>query len=88
MVVAVQDEAYRYGKNYLSVLRRIGVSRRYLRFGIRGSFACVGYVGRRQYWIKQISHKRKRGPSVLRIRVPRPRSKYTYGTNRGFNFNC
>ena len=70
MVVAVQDEAYRYGKRVLNVLRRIGAKKRNFRFGVRGSYAIIGNVGRRRYWIKEVSRRRKRGPSVLRVRIP------------------
>ena len=77
VLVAVQDEAVYRAKRYLSVLRRIGISTRYLRFGYRGSFACVGYVGRRPSWFRQISHRRRRGPSVIRIRIPRYGGRYT-----------
>ena len=77
MLVAVQDEAVYRAKRYLSVLRRFGVKRRYLRFGYRGSFACVGYVGRRPSWFRQISRRRRRGPSVIRIRIPRYGGRYT-----------
>ena len=70
VLVAAQDEAFYRARRYLPVLRRIGVSRRYLRFGFRGSFACVGYVGRRPSWFRQISHRRRRGPSVIRVRIP------------------
>ena len=77
MVVAAQDEAYNKGKSYIKVLRRIGLRTRQLKFDYRGSLAIVGYVGRRQYWIKQTSNKRRHGPSVIRVRIPRT-GKYTY----------
>lgn len=72
MVVAAQDEAYRYGKRYLNVLRRIGArGGRNFRFGFRGSYALIGYVGRRKYWIRETSRPRRRGPSSLSVRIPR-----------------
>ena len=71
MIVAAQDEAYRYAKRYLNVLRRIGArGGRNFRFGFRGSYALVGYVGRRKYWIRERGRRRGRGPSTLRVRIP------------------
>ena len=71
MVVAAQDDAYNHGKSYIKVLRRIGLRKRHFKFGYRGSLVIVGYVGRRQNWVKQVSHKRRRGPSVIRTRILR-----------------
>ena len=71
MAVAVQDEAYRFGRRYLNVLRRIGArGGRNFRFGFRGSYALIGYKGRRKYWIRETSRKRKKGPSSLVARIP------------------
>ena len=71
MVVAVQDEAFRFGRRYLNVLRSIGArGGRNFRFGFRGSYALIGYKGRRKYWIRETSRPRRRGPSYLRVRIP------------------
>lgn len=74
MAVAVQDEGFRFGRKYLNVLRRIGARGRKFRFGYRGSYALVGYRGRRRYWIRETSRRRRRGPSALRVRIPLTRS--------------
>lgn len=71
VVVAVQDEAFRFGRRYLNVLRSIGArGGRNFRFGFRGSYALIGYKGRRKYWIRERSRPRRRGPSYLRVRIP------------------
>lgn len=72
VVVAVQDEAFRFGRRYLNVLRSIGArGGRNFRFGFRGSYALIGYKGRRKYWIRETSRPRRRGPSYLTVRIPK-----------------
>ena len=67
--MAAQDEAKRYA--YIGCLRRLGLIKKELKIGFRGSFAVVGSPGPRKYWLRQASFLRGKGPSSIRIRIPR-----------------
>ena len=70
VLLAIQDEAYRFGKYYKYVLKRLNIDPRKIRLGYRSSLAAIGYVGRKPYWIKYMSRKQKRGPSYASARIP------------------
>lgn len=77
MLVAIQDEAYRFGRYYKYALRRININPRRVTLSYRSSLAVVGYVGRRPYWVRYMSRPQRRGPSYANVRIP-VRGKYTY----------
>ena len=71
MLLGIQDEAYRFGRYYKYVLRRLHINPRTIRLGYRSSLALIGYVGgRRPYWVKQMSRRQRRGPSYASARIP------------------
>ena len=71
MLVAVQDEAYRYGRYYKYVFKRLQVLPRRIKLSYRGSLAVIGYVGRvRQRWLRYRSRPQRRGPSSVVSRIP------------------
>ena len=74
--LAIQDEAWRFGRFYKNVLRRIHLHIR--RFSYRSSFAGCGYVGRRPYWIRSMSRHQRRGPSYVNIRIPLSGGKFVF----------
>ena len=71
VLIAIQDEAYRFGRYYKYVFRRLGISNtRRIRLSYRSSLALIGYVGRRRpYWLRYMSRPQRRGPSYARIRI-------------------
>ena len=71
VLLGIQDEAYRFGRYYKYVLRRLHINPRTIRLGYRSSLALIGYVGRRRpYWVKQVSRRQRRGPSYASARIP------------------
>ena len=70
MLLGIQDEAYRFGKYYKYVLRRLNINPRSIRLSYRSSLAVIGYVGRKPYWIRYMSRPQKRGPSYATARIP------------------
>jgi len=71
VVVAIQDEAQRFGRYYKYVFRKLHINPRRIRLSFRSSLALVGYVGpRRPYWVKQMSRPQRRGPSYVSARIP------------------
>ena len=70
MVVGIQDEAYKYGRYYKNVLWRININPRKVRLSFRSSLACIGYVGRKPYWLKLMSRRQRKGPSYASARIP------------------
>ena len=71
VLVAIQDEAYRYGRYYKYVLRRLKIHPRRIRLGYRSSLALIGYVGgHRPSWLRYMSRRQKRGPSSVVSRIP------------------
>lgn len=65
VLVAVQDEASRYGTGALSALRRLGAKEPIV-LGYRSSFALAGYAGSNlPSWVNQAQNKRGEGPSTL-----------------------
>ena len=71
VLLAIQDEAYRYGRYYKYVLRRLNIDLRRIKLSYRSSLAVIGYVGRRKpYWIRYMSRPQKRGPSYASARIP------------------
>ena len=70
MLLAIQDEAYRFGRYYKYVLKRLNINPRSIRLGFRSSLAAIGYVGRKPYWVKQMSRPQRRGPSYVSARIP------------------
>ena len=70
VLIAIQDEAYRFGRYYKYVFRRLGISNtRRIRLSFRSSLALIGYVGRRPSWLRYMSRPQRRGPSYARIRI-------------------
>ena len=70
VLIAIQDEAYRFGRYYKYVFRRLGISNtRRIRLSFRSSLALIGYVGRRPSWLRYMSRTQGRGPSYARIRI-------------------
>ena len=69
MLLAIQDEAYRYGRYYKNVLRKLNINPRRVKFGYRSSLAVIGRIGRRPRWIRFMSRRQKRGPSYASARV-------------------
>ncbi|CAH3104487.1 unnamed protein product [Pocillopora meandrina] len=85
VAVSVQDEAFRYGKRYLNVLKKIGAKGRNLRFGYRGSYALIGYKGHRRWWIREASRRKRRGPSAVYMRIPKTRKRLSISVeSQGF----
>ena len=80
MLLAIQDEAWRFGRYIKYVLRRININPSRIKFGFRSSFAAVGFVGRRPRWIRYMSRPQRRGPSYVRTRIPLLRRKFIFGT--------
>ena len=80
MLLAIQDEAWRFGRYIKYVLRRININPSRIRFGFRSSFAAVGFVGRRPRWIRYMSRPQRRGPSYVRTRIPLLIRKFILGT--------
>lgn len=72
--LAIQDEAWRFGRYYKYILRRLHL--KIHRFSYRSSFAGCGYVGRRPYWIRSMSRHQRRGPSYVNIRIPLSGGKF------------
>ena len=70
VLLAIQDEAYRFGRYYKYVLKRLNINPRSIRLGFRSSLAAIGYVGRKPYWVKQMSRLQRRGPSYVSARIP------------------
>ncbi|CAH3104485.1 unnamed protein product, partial [Pocillopora meandrina] len=71
VLVAIQDEAYRYGRYYKYVFRRLKIHPRRIRLGYRSSLALIGYVGgHRPSWLRYMSRRQKRGPSSVVSRIP------------------
>ena len=70
VLLAIQDEAYRFGRYYKYVLRRLNVDLRRIKLGFRSSLAVIGYVGRKPYWIRYMSRKQRRGPSYASANIP------------------
>ena len=71
VLLAIQDEAYRFGRYYKYALRRLNIDTRRIKLGYRSSLAAIGYVGRKKpYWIRYMSRKQKRGPSYARVNIP------------------
>ena len=71
VVVAIQDEAQRFGRYYKYVFRRLHINPRRIRLSYRGSLAVIGYVGRRKpYWVRYRSRPQRRGPSYASARIP------------------
>ena len=65
MLVAVQDEASRYGTVALSALKRLGAKEPIV-LDYRGSFVLAGYAGSNlPSWVNQAQNKRGEGPSSL-----------------------
>lgn len=65
MLVAVQDEASRYGTVALSELKRLGAKEPIV-LDYRGSFAMAGFAGSNlPSWVNQAQNKRGEGPSTL-----------------------
>ena len=79
MLLAIQDEAWRFGRYYKNVFRRININPNRVRFGFRSSFAAAGFVGRRPRWIRYMSRPQRRGPSYIRIRIRLLRRKCEIG---------
>ena len=77
MLLAIQDEAYRFGKYYKNALRRLNVNPRRVTFSYRSSLAVIGCVGRKPSWVRYMSRPKRRGPSYASARIP-VRGKYTY----------
>ena len=69
MLLAIQDEAFRYGRYYKNVLRRLNINPRRVKFGYRSSLAVIGRIGRRRRWIRFMSRRQKRGPSYASARI-------------------
>ena len=70
MLLGIQDEAYRYGRYYKYVLKRLNIDLRRIRLSYRSSLAVIGYVGRKPYWIRYMSRSQRRGPSYVSARIP------------------
>lgn len=70
VLLAIQDEAYRFGRYYKYVLKRLNINPRSIRLGFRSSLAAIGYVGGKPYWVKQMSRLQRRGPSYVSARIP------------------
>ena len=70
VVLAIQDEAYRFGRYYKYVLKRVNINPRRIKLGYRSSLAAIGYVGRKPYWIRYMSRPQRRGPSYASARIP------------------
>ena len=71
MLLGIQDEAYRFGRYYKRVFRRLHINPRRIRLSYRSSLAAIGYVGRRRpYWIRYMSRPQRRGPSYASARIP------------------
>ena len=71
MLIGIQDEAYRFGRYYKYVLRKLHIDLRRIRLSYRSSLALIGYVGRRKpYWIRYMSRPQRRGPSYASARIP------------------
>ncbi|PFX31519.1 hypothetical protein AWC38_SpisGene3581 [Stylophora pistillata] len=71
VLLAIQDEAYRFGKYYKYVLRRLNIDPRRIILSYRSSLALIGFVGRRRpYWLKYMSRPQKRGPSYAVSHIP------------------
>ena len=65
VLVAVQDEASRYGAVALSALKRLG-AKEPIALDYRGSFSLAGYAGSNlPSWVNQVQNKRGEGPSKL-----------------------
>ena len=85
MLLGIQDEAYRFGRYYKYVLRKLHIDLRRIRLSYRSSLALIGYVGRRRpYWVKQMSRPQRRGPSYASARIPLGRGE----ENTRFKFVC
>ena len=54
VLLAIQDEAYRFGRYYKYALRRLNINPRRIRLGYRSSLAAIGYVGRKKTILDQI----------------------------------
>ena len=71
VVVAIQDEAQRFGRYYKYVFKRLHINPRRIRLSFRSSLAVIGYVGRRKpYWVRYTSRPQRRGPSYASARIP------------------
>ena len=69
--LAIQDEAWRFGRYYKYVLRRLHINTRRVRLSYRSSLAVIGYVGRRRpRWVRSMSRPQRRGPSYVSARIP------------------
>lgn len=69
VLVALQDEASKYGRPVFDALVRLGARPPFIR-EYRGSFAFAGYAG--SYipsWISQAEAKRRQGPSIVTASV-------------------
>lgn len=75
MLIAVQDDGSRYLSPAISAIEIAGGRR--IRFGYRGSYALIGYIGRgrKPTWIRQVQNRRRRGPSFVStiIKLGKPR---------------
>ena len=70
VLIAIQDEAYRFGRYYKYVFGRLHINTRRIRLSYRSSLALIGYVGRRRpFWLRYMSRPQRRGPSYARIRI-------------------
>ena len=69
VLIAIQDEAYRFGRYYKYVFGRLHINTRRIRLSFRSSLALIGYVGRRPSWLRYMSRTQRRGPSYARIRI-------------------
>ena len=91
MLLGIQDEAYRYGRYYKYVFRKLHINPRRIRLSYRSSLAAIGYVGRRRpYWIRYMSRSPRRGPSYVTARIPIYGGEYMNYTSmkRKFIFKC
>ena len=71
MLLGIQDEAYRFGRYYKYVFRKLHINPRRITLSYRSSCAVIGYVGRRRpYWIRYMSRSPRRGPSYATARIP------------------
>ena len=76
-LLAIQDEAQRFGRYYKYVFKRLHINPRRIRLSYRSSLAVIGYVGRRRpNWIRHMSRKQTRGPSYASARIPIYGRKY------------